>query len=65
MYKRNGYASELMRHLISKNKNISLEVKSDNAPAIKLYEKFRFKKVAERRGYYDGVDGYLMILEMK
>lgn len=64
-YRRNGHASELMKHLVAKNKNISLEVRCDNTPAIILYEKFGFKKVAERRGYYDGVDGNLMILEMK
>ncbi len=61
-YRRQGVASELMKHLIKKNKSISLEVKCDNVPAIKLYEKFGFKKVAVRRGYYDGTDGYLMIL---
>ena len=64
-YRRNGHASELMKHLIAKNKNISLEVKCNNVPAIKLYEKHGFKKVAIRKGYYDGVDGHLMILEMK
>lgn len=64
-YKRQGYGSELMKRLIDKNKSISLEVKCDNIPAIKLYEKYGFKKVAERRGYYNGVDGHLMILEMK
>ena len=64
-YRRNGHASELMKYLIAKNKNISLEVKCDNIPAIKLYEKHGFKKVAIREGYYDGVDGHLMILEMK
>lgn len=64
-YKRQGYGSELMKRLIDKNKNISLEVRCDNIPAIKLYEKFGFKKVADRCGYYNGVDGNLMILEMK
>lgn len=65
IYKRQGYGSELMKRLIDKNKNISLEVKCDNIPAIALYEKFGFKKVAVRSGYYDGTDGNLMILEVK
>lgn len=64
-YRRQGYGSELMNHLIRKNKNISLEVKCDNLPAIALYEKFGFKKVAVRKDYYDGIDGNLMILEVK
>ena len=64
-FKRNGYASEMLQYLIRKNKNISLEVRCDNIPAINLYKKFGFKKVAVRTGYYDGVDGNLMILEMK
>lgn len=61
-YRRQGYASKLMNHLIKKNKSISLEVRCDNIPAINLYQKFGFKKVAVRSGYYDGVDGYLMVL---
>lgn len=64
-YKRQGHASEMMEHLINKNKSISLEVRCDNTPAIKLYEKYGFKKVAVREGYYDGIDGNLMILEVK
>ena len=44
----------------SVDKNITLEVKEDNEPAIKLYEKFGFEKKAIREGYYNGVDGILM-----
>ncbi len=50
----------LMDYLIKKNMDITLEVKKDNVNAIKLYEKFSFKKVAIRKGYYNGVDGVLM-----
>ena len=64
-YKRHGYASKMLEYLINKNKDISLEVKCDNIPAIKLYEKYGFKKVSVRKGYYNGIDGYLMILEKK
>ena len=42
------------------DKNITLEVKIDNTPAIKLYKKFDFEEVALRKGYYNGVDGILM-----
>ena len=41
-------------------KNITLEVKQTNASAIHLYEKNGFKKVAIRKGYYNGIDGILM-----
>lgn len=64
-YRRKGYASKMLECLINKNKDISLEVKCDNINAINLYEKYGFKKVAVRHGYYDGIDGNLMILEMK
>lgn len=64
-YRNNGYGSMFMNYLISFDKPISLEVKSDNTIAIHLYEKYGFKKVSVRKGYYDGIDGYLMILEKK
>lgn len=34
-----------------------LEVSDENLPAKKLYEKFSFKQVGERRGYYKNADG--------
>ena len=40
--------------------NITLEVRVDNLVAIKMYEKFGFKKQAIRKNYYQGVDGILM-----
>ena len=42
------------------DKSITLEVKIDNIPAIKLYEKNGFERKAIRKGYYNGVDGILM-----
>lgn len=56
-----GKGSLLLKELTETvNKNITLEVREDNIPAIKLYEKFNFKKVAIRKNYYNGVDGILM-----
>jgi len=56
-----GKGSILLKKLIDiVDKSITLEVREDNIPAIKLYEKFNFKKVAIRKGYYNGVDGILM-----
>lgn len=43
------------------DKDITLEVRIDNLPALKLYEKYQFKQVAIRKGYYNGVDGILMV----
>ncbi len=42
------------------SKDVTLEVKIDNKAAIRLYEKFDFKKRALRKGYYNGIDGILM-----
>ena len=64
-YKRKGYASKMMEYLLKQNKSITLEVKENNIPAINLYKKYGFKQVAIRKGYYDGIDGILMSLEMK
>ena len=56
-----GKGSILLKKLIDiVDKSITLEVREDNIPAIKLYEKFNFKKVAIRKNYYNGVDGILM-----
>ena len=64
-YRNKGIGTSMLKYIIKKNKdkeNITLEVSSLNNIAIKLYENLGFKKVALRRGYYDGVDGYLMEL---
>ena len=42
------------------DKSITLEVKEDNIPAIKLYKNHGFEQTAKREGYYNGVDGLLM-----
>jgi ribosomal-protein-alanine N-acetyltransferase len=56
-----GKGNILLNKMISSvNKSITLEVKKDNLPAIKLYEKNGFVKKAIREKYYDGVDGILM-----
>ncbi len=43
----------------------SLEVKVSNTRAINLYKKFKFNIVNIRKNYYEGIDGYLMIKEVK
>ncbi|MDO4996660.1 MAG: GNAT family N-acetyltransferase [Bacilli bacterium] len=50
----------LEKMILVVDKNITLEVKIDNIPAIKLYKKYGFEQVAIRKGYYNGVDGILM-----
>lgn len=42
------------------DKSITLEVRIDNIPAIKLYQKNGFERKAIRKGYYNGIDGILM-----
>lgn len=42
------------------DKNITLEVKQDNLPAIHLYKSVGFVEKAIRKGYYQGIDGILM-----
>lgn len=67
--RKKGIASILLEKLIDESKklacsNITLEVNVNNMSAIKLYEKYGFKKVAVREKYYGSEDGLLMIREM-
>ena len=56
-----GKGDFLLKEMIKAvDKDITLEVKEDNTPAIKVYEKNCFLKKAIRKGYYNGVDGILM-----
>ena len=50
----------LKKFIETVDKDITLEVKIDNNPAIKVYEDNGFKKMAIRKGYYKGIDGILM-----
>lgn len=60
-HRNSGKASQLLEKLIkSVDKDITLEVKKDNFPAIKLYNKYNFKEIGIRKGYYKGIDGILM-----
>lgn len=62
-YRRRGIARCLMMEIISLDrKNITLEVSILNEAAIFLYESLGFKRVAIRKGYYNGVDAILMEL---
>ena len=58
-----GIASKLLEYSFEKlrNKNFSLEVKTKNIKAIKLYEKYQFKIKKVLKDYYEDSDGYLMI----
>ncbi len=60
-YQGQGIGTKLLDYLIQKYPlSLTLEVKCDNTKAIHLYEKKGFKKVAIRKGYYEGIDGLLM-----
>lgn len=54
-YRRQGIARELIESAIKDNslKEIYLEVRESNIPAIRLYESLGFERVGVRKGYYD------------
>ncbi len=61
--------SSMMEYLINLCKNdnidnITLEVNINNINAIKLYEKYGFKTISIRKGYYKGIDGLLMEVKL-
>ncbi len=69
-YRRQNIAFELMNYCIEDAShsgcyNITLEVNEKNDAGIRLYEKFGFQRVAIRPKYYHGIDGILMMKELK
>lgn len=61
MHRNCGKGNLLLKKMIeSVEKDITLEVRENNIPAIRLYEKNNFEKKAIRKGYYNGIDGILM-----
>lgn len=68
--RRKGVAKALLENMIKdcKDQNvktITLEVRFNNEPAIKLYELFGFKKVVVKKNYYqDGTDAVYMVREV-
>lgn len=56
-----GKGKKLLKKMIETvDKNITLEVRKDNYPAIHLYKSLGFVEKAIRKNYYKGIDGILM-----
>jgi ribosomal-protein-alanine N-acetyltransferase len=65
--RRQGVGECLLRHVLVVGRqkgaqSANLEVRRSNLPAIALYEKFGFRQVAVRQGYYtNGEDALLLV----
>ena len=60
-----GLGSQLMSALVTAvaergAAQLVLEVRADNAVAQRLYARHGIERIAVRRGYYDGVDAWIM-----
>ena len=66
-YRNKKIASSLIDYMISEYQDtlklITLEVNTDNLPAIKLYEKFGFEIIHTKEKYFNGKDSYLMAVK--
>lgn len=69
-----GYGARLLRFLMdlygaSGSRQILLEVRPSNAPALNLYRQFGFRKIGVRRNYYPAHDGredaWVMVRELE
>lgn len=61
IYRRQNIASSMLEYLlINISKDVTLEVRESNYPAINLYKKFGFTKLAIRKNYYKNEDALLM-----
>ena len=68
--RKKGIASKMLEYMLNNLKEecietIDLEVNSLNKKAINLYQKCGFKTVNIRKKYYNGIDGFLMLKEVK
>ena len=62
-HRRCGIAKQLLEHCFQTFPSVEeyvLEVKVTNKEAIVLYEKMGFEIINTRKGYYQGIDGYVM-----
>ena len=61
-YRRNNIMTSLFNYLFKNEKytKIFLEVSEENIGAINLYKKLGFKVISVRKGYYNGIDAYVM-----
>jgi ribosomal-protein-alanine N-acetyltransferase len=69
-YRRQGYASRLIRELITAypgQSYVILEVRASNQPAQNLYKKMGFRELNRRKNYYPNPveDAVVMKLELK
>ncbi|WP_320033325.1 N-acetyltransferase [Halarcobacter sp.] len=64
-FRKLGLATKLLDFSLEKlkKKDLQLEVRVSNEKAIKLYEKYGFKKVKILEKYYENEDGVLMRME--
>ena len=63
-FRNKGIGTKLLKRLTETvEKSISLEVRENNYSAISLYKKLNFNEKAIRKGYYQGIDGILMVRE--
>lgn len=65
-YRKQNIATIILDNLIDISKkqditSITLEVNCTNLPALKLYEKFGFKKVGLRKKYYNNTDDAIIM----
>ena len=65
-FRKNGIGSELLSFLIDEAKSkgkmcITLEVRDNNIPAIKLYKKFNFDILGRRKKYYNNVNDAIIM----
>jgi len=60
-YRGQGIGKRLMQHVLNDEEVFFLEVRVSNENAKKIYEKYGFKVINDRKGYYaDGEDAYVM-----
>ena len=70
-FRRFGIGSKILESIINLSKtynldSITLEVNINNINAIKLYEKYGFKKLGIRKKYYKNIeDAFIMTLYLK